>query len=275
MQSALIDGRVIEYRLEGPPPDAAAGPQAGAEAPPVLVFANSLGTDLRVWDALLAHLPAGLRVLRYSKAGHGLSDLAGTRSIAAHAEDLRALLDHLGIGRVTLVGLSVGGMIAQALAAAVPLRVAGLVLCCTAHRIGTPEIWDARIADLQAGGLAALADAVMERWFSPAFRAERPGELALWRNMLVRTPAAGYAALCAEIRDADLTEAARGLRAPALCVAGSADGSTPPEMVRGLAELIPGAAFEMIEGAGHIPCVEAPERLGAVISGFLRERGLG
>lgn len=263
MQSTLIDGRAIEYRIEGP-----------ADGP-VLAFSNSLGTDLRVWDALLPHLPPGLRVLRYSKAGHGLSDLAGDRSIAAHASDLLALMDGLGLARATVVGLSVGGMIAQALAAAAPDRVAGLIFCCTAQKIGTAEVWNERIAGIRAGGLESLADAVMERWFSTDFRETRPAELAIWRNMLTRTPAEGYTSVCAAIRDADLTEAARAIAAPALCVAGTEDGSTPPEVVRGLADLVPGAAFEVVEGVGHIPCVEAPERLGRSISGFLKEHGLG
>ncbi|WP_119166095.1 3-oxoadipate enol-lactonase [Algihabitans albus] len=267
MQSALIDGRVIEYRIEGP--------GDGSNGGPVLVFSNSLGTDLRVWDALLPFLPAGLRILRYSKAGHGLSDLAGERPILAHAGDLLSLMNQLGIAKATLVGLSVGGMIAQSLAAAAPERVTGLVLCCTAQKIGTAEIWNERIAGIRAGGLESLADAVMERWFSPAFRETRAAELALWRNMLLRTPAKGYSALCAAIRDADLTAGTKSLSVPTLCVAGSVDGSTPPEVVRGLTDLIPGAGFEVIEGVGHIPCVEAPERLGHLISGVLKEHGLG
>jgi 3-oxoadipate enol-lactonase len=261
MQAALIEGRALEYRLEGPSDG------------PVLVFSNSLGTDLRVWDALLPCLPSGLRLLRYSKAGHGLSDLAGPHSIDAHADDLLALLDALDIRRATVVGLSVGGMIAQALAARAPERVGALVLCCTAHKIGTPDIWEQRISDISEKGLPAMAEGVMERWFSPAWRTANPGPLALWKNMLGRTPAEGYAAVCAAIRDADLTEGTRGIRVPTLCVAGTADGSTPPEVVGGLVELIPGARLEVIEGVGHIPCVEAPDRLGALIGGFLKELG--
>ncbi len=262
MQAVRIEGRSIEYCLEGP-----------ADGP-VLAFSNSLGTDGRVWDRLLPHLPAGLRLLRYSKAGHGLSDLARRHSIDEHAGDLLALMDALGIERATLVGLSVGGMIAQAAAARAPERVAGLVLCCTAHKIGTADLWEQRIAELAKKGLAGMADGVMERWFSAAWRAANPADLALWKNMLSRQPAEGYGAICAAIRDADLTETVRGLRQPTLCVAGTEDGSTPPEVVGGLAELIPGARLEVIEGVGHIPCVEAPERLGALVSAFLEERGL-
>ena len=263
MQSASIDGHVIEYRLEGP----ATGP--------VLVFSNSLGTDLRVWDALLPHLPDGLQLLRYSKAGHGLSDFAGERDIDAHARDLLGLLDHLGVGRATVVGLSVGGMIALALSAMAPARVRGLVLCCTAHRIGSAELWEQRIDAIRKDGLASIADSVMGRWFSEDFRQNNATELALWRNMVVRNPADGYMAICAAIRDADLTEAARNIEAPTLCVAGSEDGSTPPDVVRSLADLIAGAQFELIEGSAHVPCVQSPERLGMLMTRFLKENRLG
>ncbi|MEQ8968367.1 MAG: 3-oxoadipate enol-lactonase [Azospirillaceae bacterium] len=265
MQAAVINGRAIEYRVEGP-----------ADGP-VLALAGALGTDLRVWEPLMDRLPAGWRVLRHSMAGHGLSDLAEAdgHAVAHHAGDLSGLLDHVGAARAVVVGLSVGGMIAQTLAAAAPERVAGLVLCCTAHRIGTPDLWSQRIADVRDKGLAAMADTILERWFSPAFRESRPGELALWRNMLARTTPEGYAAVCAAIREADLSEAARGIAVPTLCVAGTLDGSTPPETVAGLAEIVPGARLETIEGVGHIPCVEAPDRLGALVTGFLEEHRLG
>jgi len=262
IEAARVDGRTLEYRLDGP---------AGG---PVLAFSNSLGTDLRVWDPLLPHLPEGVRVLRMTKAGHGLSDLAGARRIEDHARDLLAVMDRSGIETCTLVGLSVGGLIALAAAEMAPERFRGLVFCCTAHKIGQADVWNQRIADVEDKGLGAMADGVMERWFSETFRTTRSDELALWRNMLARQPAEGYAALCAAIRDADFTEAAKKIAVPALCIAGTEDGSTPPEVVGGLRDLVPGAAMEIVEGVGHIPCVEAPERLGALISGFLREHNL-
>jgi 3-oxoadipate enol-lactonase/4-carboxymuconolactone decarboxylase len=262
LQAAAVDGRTIEYRLDGP------------EGGPVLAFSNSLGTDLRVWDPLLPHLPQGLRLLRTTKAGHGLSDLAGARAIEDHARDLLAVMDRCSIETCALVGLSVGGLIALAASELAPERFRGFVFCCTAHRIGQADVWNQRIADVEDKGLGAMADGVMERWFSEDFRTNRPGDLALWRNMLARQPAEGYAALCAAIRDADFTEAAKKIAVPALCVAGTEDGSTPPEVVAGLRGLVPGATMETIEGAGHIPCVEAPDRLGALISGFLKEHGL-
>jgi 3-oxoadipate enol-lactonase len=247
----------------------------GLKNAPTLVFSNSLGTDLRVWQPLLPFLPKGLRFIRYDKRGHGLSECpAGPYSIEDHQRDLAGLLDQLEVRQAVIVGLSVGGMIAQALAAARPDLVTGLVLCDTAHKIGPAETWDARVEAIRQGGIAALSEPILERWFSADFRATRPDELALWRAMLTRTPVEGYVGTCAAIRDADLTESSRGLDLPVVCVAGSEDGATTPALVKSMAGLI-GARFIEIEGAGHLPCVEAPEALARVISEFLGENDLG
>jgi 3-oxoadipate enol-lactonase len=241
---------------------------------PTLLFANSLGTDFRIWDAVVAALPADLGIVRYDKRGHGLSDLAPGNRLEHHVGDVVALADHLGLGRIVMVGLSVGGVIAQGLARQHPERVAGLVLACTAAKVGTDASWNERIAAVRGPGLAAIADTVMERWFSPAFRATETATLGGMVNMLVRQPADGYAAICEMLRDTDLRDAASGIAVPTLCVAGSADGSTPPDLVRGLAETIPGAEFVVIDGAGHIPCVEAPEVFAGHVARFLARRDL-
>lgn len=251
------------------------GAEAASRGEPALVFANSLGTDLRVWEPLLPYLPPLGRLLRHDQRGHGLSDCpAGPYAIGELADDLEALLDERGVEQAVLVGLSVGGMVAQALAARRPERVRALVLCDTAHKIGSPEMWQQRIDGLEAGGIASLAEAILERWFSPRFRAERPAELAIWRNMLTRTPLEGYVATCGAIRDADLTEQARGLEIPALCLVGARDGATPPELVRELATLLPDARFAEIPEAGHLPPVEAPALMGRLIGDFLKEQHL-
>lgn len=258
MQTLTSKGRTLHVHIEGP-----------EHGSPVL-FLNSLGTDIRVWDALLPLLPEGLRVLRLDKPGHGLSDApSGGLSIEDLADDALALMDAAGVQRATIVGLSIGGLIAQAIAARVPQRVQAIVLMDTASKIGTADIWAERIAALETGGLEGMADTVMTRWFSDAFRAERAAELAVWRNMLVRTTAAGYGACCGAIRDADYRAQAANIACPVLSIGGSEDGSTPPEVVRALAESIPGAAFEEIAGAGHLPGVEAPEAVAAVLNPFL------
>lgn len=240
---------------------------------PALVFANSLGTDLRVWDAVLPLLPAGLRLVRADKRGHGLSDdTPGPWSIADLAEDLAAVLDALNVRQAVVVGLSVGGLIAQSLADRRPDLVRALVLSGTAPKIGTAETWNARIEEIGRGGIAPLADAILERWFTPRFRAESP-DFPLWRNMLLRTPVPGYAAACAAIRDADLTASTAALRLPVLAMVGDADGATPPDLVRAMAASIPGARFRLIADAGHIPGVEQPAAVARLIGDFLKETG--
>lgn len=237
---------------------------------PAIVYANSLGTDFRIWDEVTEALGDRFSALLYDKRGHGLSDAPrGPYTIAGLADDLVGLLDHLGIGRFALVGLSVGGMIAQAVAARHPERVARLVLCDTAARIGSAEGWDARIEAVEDKGLPSLVEGVMERWFTPAYRARETEAMQGWRNMLTRQPAQGYAATCAAIRDADLTAATATIRVPTLCVVGDSDLSTPPDLVRGMAALIPGARFETIPAAGHIPCVEQPAALARLIAEHL------
>ena len=190
------NGRAIHFADEGP-----------REGLPI-VFSNSLGTDFRAWNPLLPHLPPGCRFIRYDKAGHGLSDFAGERPIEAHAEDLAALLDHLNIEKPVVVGLSVGGLIAQAFASAHPHRTSALVLCDTGHKIGTPEIWNPRIEAINAGGMNAVLEPTMERWFTARYRAEEVA-FPIWCNMLTRTLPEGYCSVGRAIRDLDLPEGMR------------------------------------------------------------------
>jgi 3-oxoadipate enol-lactonase len=250
--------------------------QTGPADAPLLVFANSLGTDLRVWDALLPRFADRFCCLRYDKRGHGLTDVTpGDYTIDALASDLAALLDARGAKQVLVCGLSIGGMIAQALAAARPDLVRGLVLMDTAHRIGTAAMWNDRMDAIRADGIAGIADAILVRWFSLAFHRDRPAELAGWRNMLVRTPMEGYLGCCTAIRDADLTVATGRLAVPTLCIVGDQDGSTPPELVAELTGLIPNARLVTVAGAGHLPCVEQPEPIAAAMLDFVQENRLG
>lgn len=225
-----------------------------------IAFVNSLGTDLRIWDRVIAALPADWTVLSYDKSGHGLSE-GGVRTIDDFASDLAALMDANRLTGALICGVSVGGMIAQALAASRPDLVAGLVLCNTAHRIGTAESWQERIAALDTTGLETMADGIIERWFAPNFQRNHPQATAGYRMMLSRTPNAGYRAVCEAIRDADLTAATQRLTCPTLCVAGADDQATPPELVQALSQLVKGAGFTCYDNVGHLPCIENPERL--------------
>lgn len=260
MRIADLGDVQLHYRIDGDPDGA-----------PV-VFANSLGTDLRLWDAVLPLLPQGLKFIRYDKRGHGLSSLPpGPYSMGALVRDAERLLDHLDVRDCVFVGLSIGGMIAQGLAVKRLDLVRALVLSNTGAKIGTKEMWDDRIAAVRRDGIEALADATMERWFSKAFRATP--ELALWRNMLVRQPAEGYAGCSAAISGTDFYTPTSGLRLPALGIAGDEDGSTPPDLVRETVDLIPGSKFQLIRRAGHLPCVEQPETYAAALGDFLKDTG--
>ena len=236
-----------------------------------ILFANSLGTDMRVWDPLLPHLPGGLRIVRFDKRGHGLSDCPpAPYAIGDLVEDTAAIVDTLGLERITFVGLSIGGLIGQGLAAERPSLMRGLVLMDTAAKIGTKDMWQERIALLEEVGLEGMADAVMERWFARSFREDRPADLRLWQNLLTRTPKEGYAGCCAAIAGADMTLSTEALQVPVLAMAGEEDGATPPEVVRATAQLCEGA-FHTIMDAGHLPCVEQPGTVAALIRDFLKE----
>ncbi|MFC6639080.1 3-oxoadipate enol-lactonase [Sulfitobacter sp. JBTF-M27] len=250
----------LHYRVDGP-----------EDGPPV-VFSNSLGTDMRLWDPILPLLPKGLRIIRYDKRGHGLSSCPpAPYAMGSLVTDVERLMDHLGVKDSVFVGLSIGGMTAQGLAVKRLDLVRALVLSNTAAKIGTPEMWDERIAAVEKDGIEALADAVMERWFSAGFRATP--ELELWRNMLVRGEDAGYAGCSAAISGTDFYATTATLRLPALGIAGSEDGSTPPDLVREMMDLIPGSKFHLIRKAGHLPCVEQPEEYAQVLTDFLKGVG--
>lgn len=235
---------------------------------PVL-FLNSLGTDLRLWDAVAARV-SGIRIIRMDTRGHGLSAAPDAPySLATLTDDAARLIDHLELTRLTVIGVSLGGMMAQALAAARPDRIERLVLSNTAIRMGTAEIWSQRIADIQAAGIESIAEAILDRWFAPAFR--NSSEVGLWRNMLIRTPAEGYIGCCSALAAADLSSVAPRIACRALVIGGTEDGASPPDIVRALAEAIPGAAYSEMADVGHLPMVEAPDRFATLVNEFIRE----
>jgi len=252
-------GQVLHYRV------------SGRDHGPTLAFANSLGTDMRIWNRIAPAFENDYRILCYDKRGHGLSSAPNAPyTMDEHISDLAALLDLIGAGQEVIVcGDSVGGLIAQGLAAAEPDRVMGLVLCDTAARIGTDEMWNERIQMARQGGVEALADATMQRWFPPEFHAQRAVELEMWRNMMARTPLEGFVGTMEAIRDTDFTRSSAELEIPVLAVAGEHDGSTPVPVVREMASLFKRCHFEVIPGAGHLPCIDQPEALLRLMQDFL------
>ena len=237
---------------------------------PVIVFSNSLGTDFRIWDDCVADLSADFAILLYDKRGHGLSSL-GTPPYAIddHVSDLAGLIDHLGITSATICGLSVGGLIAQGLYHKRPDLVNGLILCDTGAKIGDTQMWNNRMAIVKEGGLDAIVEGNMQRWFSPAFHRNRASELAGYSNMFTRTPEGGYLGTGAAIRDADFRDQAPQIDVPTVCVVGDQDGATPPALVKSTADLIPGSGFEVIANAGHIPCAEQPAAVVKIIRSLM------
>jgi 3-oxoadipate enol-lactonase len=255
LQFAHVNGVTIHYQV------------IGAAGKPLIVFANSIGTDFRIWRDVIVRLAGDYAILCYDMRGHGLSGIGAVpHSIEEHANDLAALMDHLETGPALVCGLSIGGMVAQMLWAQRPDLVRGLILCDTAATIGTPEFWAARIASVEELGLDALTDALIPRWFAPAFLETL--ECEGYRNMLARQPEDGYAASCAAIRDADLTEIARRIDVPTVVVVGEHDGTTTPALCADFARLVPGARFELIKDAGHIVPVEQPLVLSEIIRAF-------
>jgi 3-oxoadipate enol-lactonase len=241
---------------------------------PHLVLINSLGCDLHIWDAVIPYFSERFQIIRYDKRGHGLSDCpGGPYVIADQTADLVGLLDQLGVNEAIVVGISVGGMIAQQFAAQHSDRVKLLILSDTGTRIGTADGWNQRIASLRQYGMANLADAILERWFAPSFRVQRPVDYRGYRNMLIRMPLEGYIATCVMIRDTDLLDRAKSITAPVLVLGGVEDLATPPDVVRSLSEQIPGARLELIEGAAHLPCIEQPAAMAEAVTHFFKEYG--
>ena len=239
---------------------------------PTIVFANSLGTDLTLWDPILPLLTKGMRIVRMDKRGHGKSSCPpAPYSMGALVSDAEAVCDALNVRDAMFVGLSIGGMIAQGLAVKRLDIIRALVLSNTAAKIGNPKFWAERIDGIKSQGLDAMADGVMERWFAKEFaqsEAVKP-----WRALFCATPVEGYVGCCAAIAGTDFYTPTSGLRLPCLGIAGTEDGSTPVDLVRETVDLIPGSKFQIIRRTGHLPCVEKPEEFAEHLNAFLKETG--
>jgi 3-oxoadipate enol-lactonase len=245
---------------------------AGRDGAPAIAFTGSLGTDLTMWRTQADRLGRRFHTLRYDIRGHGRSEVPpAPYSIADLGTDLIALLDRLGIERASLCGLSIGGMISMWVAAHHPERVERLVLCCTSAQLGPPENWHARVAAVKAGGIESIAEAVLERWFTPAFASKHPNVIAQMRAQLIATPPEGYIGCCEAIAAMDLTGDLPSILAPTLVIAAEQDLATPPDHGRRIAELIPGARFETVSPGAHIATVERPDLTTAMILRFLSD----
>ena len=246
----------------------------GPSGAPVLVLGGGLGTTVQMWQPQLVALAERFRVIRYDHRGHGRSPaLPGRYALADLGRDVLALLDTLGVRRAHLGGLSLGGMVAMWLAATAPERVDRLALLCTSARLGPPQLWARRAEAVRAGGMPAVADAVLARWFTPRFVAARPDVVEGARHQLLTTTPEGYAGCCAAIETMDLVPALPAIRASTLVIAGADDEATPPEHAEAIAAGIAAgngdARTSVLADAAHLANVEQPAEVTRLLLEFL------
>ena len=259
MAQANVNHTTVEYRLDGP------------DGAPVIALSNSLASNLTMWNPQLpALLQAGFQVLRYDSRGHGGSSVHhGPYTMEMLGADLLALLDHLAFEQVCVMGCSMGGMVAQMLATTNPQRVRALLLTATACHMPTPQMWDARIEAVRAGGMAAVADATIERWFTAPGRARMPAEVAKVRAMVAATPAEGFCSCCEAIRDMDQRESIKSITVPTLVIVGEQDPGTPVSAAQAIHERIAGSRLLVIPEAAHFVHMEQEAAFNAAMTGFL------
>ena len=242
------------------------GPLTG----PPLMFSNSLGAALEMWDAQVKHFEGHRRIIRYDVRGHGQSSCPpGPYAIADLARDALRILDHLGYHKVDWVGCSMGGMTGMHLLTHHAERFGRTVLGNTSPRMGPPDTdWDARILNARAGGMDSVANAMKQRWFTARCNAENPGEVKRVTDMVRASSLEGYIGCACAIRDMDQRESIRSITNPVLVVIGTHDPATPPAHGEMMAERIPGALKAYVDAA-HISNCEAPEAYNAAIAAFL------
>ena len=253
----LKDGR-LHYEIAGPP------------AAPALVFSNSLGATLSMWDSQAPVFQKQFRVLRYDTRGHGQSAATlGPYTIEQLGRDVLSLLDELHFDRVNFCGLSMGGQTGMWLALNAAARLNKLILCNTAAKIGTPEMWNTRIEAARKGGMKSISTAVMERWFSSDFRSKSPDVITTIKQSFERTNPEGYAANCAAIRDFDTRETIAAIHTPTLVISGTHDVATTPADGRYLADHIAGARYVELNAA-HLSNIETSDRFNTELNAFVQ-----
>jgi 3-oxoadipate enol-lactonase / 4-carboxymuconolactone decarboxylase len=247
------------------------GPATGE----VVLFSNAIGTDLRMWDDQADPLAAaGFRVLRYDQRGHGGSPApAGPYSLDDLAGDVLALLDTLGVTRVSFVGLSLGGMVGMWLAQHAPERLNRLVLCCTSAELGPPQRWADRAAAVRESGLDGMTDAQLDRWVTADFQQTQQDRTAWLREMFLATPPEGYASCCSAIETMAIAEGLEAITTPTLVIAGSVDQATPVEHALRITAEVPHSRLEIVDGAAHLGNVERPvEFTNLILSHLMQDR---
>jgi 3-oxoadipate enol-lactonase len=245
----------LYHRLDGP------------DDAPALVFSSSLGTTHELWDEQADALATSFRVLRYDHRGHGRSEVPpGPYTVEQLATDVIELFDRLGLASVTFCGLSLGGAVGMWLSSRAPERVDRLVLCCTSARFAEPAFWLERARTVRERGVAAVADVVLERWFTSRFRAQEPETVERFRALLLSTPREGYAACCDALARWDFHDELRTIVAPTVVVVAEDDPSTPPAHGELIASAVPGAELVVVRAAAHLANVEQPQAVTTAIA---------
>jgi 3-oxoadipate enol-lactonase len=241
----------------------------GPDDAPVLVLGSSVGSTRAMWDPNLGALAERFRVVRYDHRGHGDSQAPpGPYTVADLGADVLALLDSLGVQRFRYAGLSLGGMVGMWLGVHAPDRVEWLALCCTSAYLPPAGLWQDRVAAVRAGGMESVADAVVARWFTPGFAAERPDEVARLRAVLAGCDVEGYAGCCLAIAGMDQRDDLSLIAAPTLVLAGAQDPATPPSHAEQIADAVPGARMVTVDAA-HLATVERADECTALLLDFL------
>lgn len=240
----------VHFRFDGP------------EDAPALMLSNSLGTALDMWDDQMPALAEHFRVLRYDQRGHGGSPAPpGPYSVDDLAADALGLLDRHGLDRVSFCGASLGGMTAMWLAINAPQRIDRLALCCTSAHLPPPDRWLERAATVRAQGMGAVAEASLERWFTPTLRGRRPETVERLERSLLEADPEGYAGCCEAIAEIDLRPQLATIHAPTLVITGEDDLSTPPDHGRLISEQVEDGHCLMLSPARHLANVERPEEV--------------
>jgi len=261
MQTIRINGEDFSVRVDGP------------KGYPALLLSNSLSSDMSMWDDQIPVWSERFQVIRYDQRGHGRSVVSpAPYSIEQLGRDAIGVMDALGIDKAHWCGLSMGGMVGMWVLTNAPERIGRAVLANTAAHMGPPELWNGRIRTAERGGMEALVEPTIERWFPEDFRKSAPDTMDRMRAMILRTPVEGYQGCCAAIRDMDQRETIRSIDNPVLVIIGSNDPATKP--VDGqLNERVKGSQLEILKSASHLSNVEQPEAFTNAITSFLSRLG--
>jgi 3-oxoadipate enol-lactonase/4-carboxymuconolactone decarboxylase len=235
-----------------------------------ILFSNSLGTTIEMWDAVVRRVAPYYKCIRYDTRGHGRSEVKGDSArLQDLAADAAGLLDALNIPRAHVAGLSIGGMTAQAMALAHPEKVMTLTLMATTAYLPPASAWEERAELVLKSGTGQLAEVTMGRWFTPGFRESHPEEVNRVLSRFLAIPGEGYAACCRAIRDMDLRDGLAALRVPTLIIAGEQDPSTPPAMSEDLKARMAGSELQLLSPAAHLLAVEQPAAVAELLLSFL------